>query len=73
MLKEINTMIGAVCSAVSTTSLALEDGSKILRLKGAAAKQCCALESVKAIMAAKEGLSQKELEAAAELLASIED
>lgn len=72
MLKELNTAISALCNVTSTASLALEDGAKILRLKGSAAKQITALESVKAIQKAKEGFSDKEIEAALELLSSIE-
>ena len=72
MLKELNTAFGAVCQAVSTTSLAVNDGAAILRIKGVAAKQCCALESVKAIKEAKKDLSEEEVKAALELLALVD-
>lgn len=73
MLKELNATFGAICQATATTALAVNDGAAILRLKGVAAKQTCALESVKAISKAKEGCSEEELKAAIELLSLIED
>ena len=73
MLKELNSTFGAMCAAVATTSLAINDGAAILRLKGVAAKQTCALESVKAISKAKEGCSEEELKAAIELLSIVEN
>ena len=72
MLKELNQAFGAVCSMTATTAAALEDGSKILRIKGVAAKQTAALESIKAIKEAKDGLSNEDLEAAAELLSIVD-
>lgn len=72
MLREINETVASVCEATSVTAKALTDGAKILRLKGAAAKQVAALESVKAISKAKEGFTDKEIEAALELLALVD-
>ena len=72
MLKELNETFGALCSMTVTTAKAVDDGAKILRIKGVAAKQTAALESVKAIKEAKDGLSNEDLEAAAELLSLIE-
>ena len=72
MLKELNAAFGSLCSVTATTAAALEEGSKILRIKGVAAKQTCALEAVKAISAAKESCTDKELEAARELLSIVE-
>lgn len=72
MLKELNAAFGAACSTVATTAAAIEDGSKILRLKGAAAKQIVAIESVKAIKEAKTNLSEEELKAALELLSLVD-
>ena len=72
MLKELNEAFGAVCKATSTTAQAINDGASILRIKGVAAKQTAALESIKAIKEAKDGLSNEDLEAAAELLSLIE-
>lgn len=68
MLKELNSAFGALCSVTATTAAALEDGAKVLRIKGSAAKQIAALEAVAAISAAKEGFSSEELKAANELL-----
>ena len=68
MLKELNTAFSAVCSVTATTAAALEDGAKILRLKGTAAKQVAALEAVASIAEAKKNLTQEELKAAIELL-----
>lgn len=68
MLKELNATFGAVCSTVATTSYALEEGSKILRLKGVAAKQVAAIEAVKSLEKAKEGCNEQQLKAACELL-----
>ena len=68
MLKELNQAFGAVCSMTATTAAALEDGAKILRLKGTAAKQVAALEAVASIAEAKKNLTQEELKAAIELL-----
>ena len=73
MLKELNSTFGAMCAAVATTSLAINDGAAILRLKGVGAKQMAALEAVAAIEAAKKDLTQQQLQAAAELLALVED
>lgn len=72
MLKELNTAFGALCSVTATTAQALEDGSKILRIKGAAAKQTAALEAVKSISAAKEECTEAEIKAAQELLALVD-
>lgn len=72
MLKELNQAFGSLCSVTSTTAAALEEGSKILRIKGVAAKQTAALEAVKSISKAKEGCSEKELEAALELLSIVD-
>ena len=68
MLKELNTTLAALCSVTATTAAALEEGSKILRIKGTSAKQIAALESVKAISEAKKDCSKEELAAAVELL-----
>ena len=68
MLKELNQTIAAVCSVTATTAQAVEDGAKILRIKGAAAKQTAALEAVQAIAAAKEGCTEEQLLAAQALL-----
>ena len=68
MLKELNETVASVCEATSVTAKALTDGAKILRLKGAAAKQVAALESVQAITKAKENCTQEQLKAACELL-----
>lgn len=73
MLKELNTAFGAVCSVTATTALALDEGSKILRIKGVAAKQTAAIESIKAISAAKKDCTEEELAAAIELLSLVED
>ena len=73
MLKELNQTFAALCSVTATTAQAVEDGSKILRIKGAAAKQTAALEAVAAIEAAKKDLTQQQLQAAIELLALVED
>ena len=72
MLKELNTAFGAVCSTVATTSSALEEGSKILMLKGIAAKQVAAIEAVKSLSEAKENCSEEELNAAIELLSLVD-
>lgn len=72
MLKELNQAFGALCNVTSTTALALEEGTKILRIKGITSKQIAALESVKALQEAKEGLSDKELTAAIELLSLVD-
>ena len=72
MLKELNEAFGALCSTTSTTAKALESGSKILLIKGEAAKQITALEAVKSIKDAKKDCSQEELKAALELLSSVE-
>ena len=68
MLREINETVASVCEATSVTAKALTDGAKILRIKGAAAKQTAALEAVAAIEAAKKDLTQQQLQAAIELL-----
>lgn len=73
MLKELNAAFGAVCSATSTTAKAINDGAIILRIKGTSAKQVCALESIKNIKEAKDGLSDAEIAAAAALLEALED
>ena len=73
MLKELNEAFGALCSMTVTTAKAVDDGAKVLRIKGVAATQVAALEAVKAIEEAKKDCSQEQLEAAAELLALIED
>lgn len=72
MLKELNATFGAVCSTVATTSAALEEGSKILRIKGIAAKQQAALEAVKSLSEAKKDCNDAELAAAIELLALVD-
>ena len=72
MLKELNQTFAALCSVTATTALAAEDASKILRIKGAAAKQTAALEAVAAIEAAKQNCTQEQLTAAAELLALVD-
>ena len=68
MLKELNQTFAALCSVTSTTASALEDGAKVLKIKGASAKQVAALEAVKAISEAKENCTEAELKAACELL-----
>lgn len=68
MLKELNATLGAICAVTATTALALESGSKVLRIKGEAAKQTAALEAVKSIAEAKKDCSEAELKAACELL-----
>ena len=73
MLKELNNTIAALCAVTATTAQAAEDGAKILRIKGAAAKQTAAIEAVAAIEAAKKNLTQQQLTAAAELLTLIDD
>ena len=73
MLKELNSTFSAMCAAMATTAKAVEDGSKILRIKGASAKQTAALEAVKAIAAATKDCSEAEIKAATELLSLIED
>ena len=73
MLKELNQTFAALCSVTATTAQAVEDGSKILKIKGAAAKQLAAIEAVAAIEAAKKNLTQQQLTAAAELLTLIDD
>ena len=72
MLKELNQTIAAVCSVTATAASALEDGAKILKIKGAAAKQTAALEAVQAIAAAKEGCTEEEIAAAIELLSIVD-
>ena len=73
MLKELNQTFAALCSVTATTAQAVEDGAKILRLKGAAAKQTAALEAVASIAEAKKNLTQQQLQAAIELLALVDD
>lgn len=73
MLKELNNTVAALCAVTATTALAAEDASKILRIKGAAAKQLAALEAVAAIEAAKQNATQEQLNSALELLAEIDD
>ena len=73
MLKELNSTFGAMCAAIATTSLAINDGAAILRLKGVGAKQVAALEAATAIEAAKQNATQQQLQAAAELLAMVEE
>ena len=68
MLKELNETVASVCEATSVTAKALTDGAKILRLKGAAAKQLAALEAASAIEAAKQNATQEQLNYALELL-----
>ena len=68
MLKELNETVASVCEATSVTAKALTDGAKILRLKGAAAKQVAALEAAAAIAAAKKDCDEQQLAAALELL-----
>ena len=72
MLKELNATLGAICAVTATTALALESGSKVLRIKGEAAKQTAALEAVKAISEAQKDCSEAELKAACELLALVD-
>lgn len=72
MLKELNSTLGAICAVTATTALALESGSKVLRIKGEAAKQTAALEAVKSIAEAKKDCTEEQLKAAAELLSSVE-
>lgn len=72
MLKELNSAFGALCSTTSTTAKALESGSKILLIKGEAAKQIAALEAVKNIAEAKKGCDDDEIKAANELLTLVE-
>lgn len=72
MLKELNQTFAAICSVTATTAAALEEGSKILRIKGTSAKQIAAIEAVKSIAEAKENLSKEELEAANELLSLVD-
>ena len=73
MLKELNTAFSAVCSVTATTAAALEDGAKILRLKGVGAKQMAALETAAAIQAATAAANQQQLKIAEELLAMVEE
>lgn len=68
MLRELNEAFGSLCNVTSTTAKALEDGAKILRIKGTSSKQIAAIEAVKAISEAKENCSEAELKAACELL-----
>lgn len=72
MLKELNATFGSLCSVTATTAQALEEGSKILRIKGVAAKQVAALEAVKAVSEAKENCSEQQLAAAVELLSLVD-
>ena len=72
MLKELNATLGALCSMTVTTAKAVDDGAKILRIKGVAATQVAALEAVKSIEEAKKDCSQEQLEAAAELLSIVD-
>lgn len=72
MLKELNTTIAALCSVTATTAAALEEGSKILRIKGTSSKQIAAIEAIKSLEEAKKDLSEQQLEAAAELLALVD-
>ena len=73
MLKELNETFAALCSVTATTAQAVEDGSKILKIKGAADKQLAAIEAVAAIEAAKQNATQEQLNSALELLAEIDD
>ena len=72
MLKELNQTFGAVCSATASTAKAVENGSKILLIKGEAAKQVAAIEAVKAIKEASKDASNEEIKAAQELLALVD-
>ena len=72
MLKELNQTIAAVCSMTVTTAKAVDDGAKILRIKGISSKQTAALEAVKAIKEAAKDASNEEIKAAQELLALID-
>lgn len=72
MLKELNTAFAALCSVTATTAQAVEDGSKILRIKGTAAKQVAAIEAIKAIEEAKKDLTEQQVTAAIELLALVD-
>ena len=73
MLKELNGAVGSIFTATSSAFAAVEDGAKILHLKGVAAKQVAALEAASAIEAAKQNATQQQLQAAAELLAMVEE
>ena len=72
MLKELNQTFAALCSVTATTAQAVENGSKILLIKGEAAKQLTALEAVKAIKEASKDASNEEIKAAQELLALVD-
>ena len=72
MLKELNQTFAALCSVTSTTASALEDGAKILKIKGTSAKQVAAIEAVKSIEEAKKDLTNEQLAAANELLALVD-
>ena len=72
MLKELNQTFGAVCSATATTAKAVENGSKILLIKGEAAKQLTALETAAAIQAATAAANQQQLKIAEELLSMVD-
>ena len=73
MLKELNATLGALCSMTVTTAKAVDDGAKVLRIKGVAAKQVAALEAAAAIAAAKKDCDEQQLQAACELLDLVED
>lgn len=72
MLKEINAAIAATATTVAVAAGALEEGSKILKIKGIAAKNLAAIEAVKSIEQSKKDCSNAELEAAQQLLNLVE-
>ena len=73
MLKELNGAVGSIFTATSSAFAALDDGAKILRIKGVAAKQMAALETAAAIQSATAAANQQQLKIAEELLALVED
>ena len=73
MLKELNGAIGSIFTATSSAFAALDDGAKILRLKGVAAKQMTALETAAAIQSATAAANQQQLKIAEELLSMVEE
>ena len=73
MLKELNGAVGSIFTATSSAFAALDDGAKILRLKGVGAKQMAALETAAAIQAATAAANQQQLKIAEELLAMVEE
>lgn len=72
MLKEINAAIAATATTVAVAAGALEEGSKILKIKGIAAKNLAAIEAIKALEQSKKDCSNEQLKAATELLNLVE-